>query len=89
MTDNLSDEERQERTENARDALDRAVRDYITAMRGGEDDDPYVQAWAVACEWTTVELERDRMAGRDVITPDGQLISTGAGLGNYLVRRFR
>ncbi|MEE6273517.1 hypothetical protein V2J56_09180 [Georgenia sp. MJ206] len=53
------------------------------------DDPPYVQAWALAWEWTNVELERENRGGRDLATPRGQALSTSLGLGTYLADRHR
>lgn len=47
-------------------------------------DEPFVQGWAAAVEWTNVELERDDAGGRYKITPIGQMLSTTEGLGAYL-----
>lgn len=70
----------------ARDAVGRAIADYLRTIR--PDEDPYLVAWAVGAEWTNTDLEQSGRAGRDVISPSEQSISASAGLGAYLVNRF-
>lgn len=70
----------------ARDAVGRAIADYLRTIRPNED--PYLVAWAVGTEWTNTDLEQSGRAGRDVISPSEQSISASAGLGAYLVNRF-
>lgn len=70
----------------ARDAVGRAISEYLNVIR--PDEKPYVVAWAVGAEWTNAELEQTARASRDVISPAEQSISASAGLGAYLVNRF-
>ncbi|WP_405373394.1 MULTISPECIES: hypothetical protein [unclassified Microbacterium] len=70
----------------AKDAVARAINDYLHVLR--PDDAPYVVAWAVAAEWTNTDLELTGRAGRDIIMPNEQTISASAGLGSYLTGRF-
>lgn len=70
----------------ARDAVGRAISEYLHVIR--PDEDPFVVAWAVAAEWTNAELEQSGHAGQDVISPSEQPISATAGLGAYLLNRF-
>lgn len=70
----------------ARDVVSKAISDYLTAVR--PDEATIVVAWAVGIEWTSIELEQNFQAGRDVIMPREQTISASAGLGAYLVNRF-
>jgi hypothetical protein len=70
----------------ARDAVGRAIADYLTLIHPGES--PYVVAWAVGAEWTNAELEQTGRAGRDVIAANDQSISASAGIGAYLTHRF-
>jgi hypothetical protein len=70
----------------ARNAVGRAIADYLTVIRPTEQ--PYVVAWAVGAEWTNATLEQTGRAGRDVISPSEQPISATCGLGQYLAVRF-
>lgn len=70
----------------ARDAVGRAIAEYLRTIR--PDEDPFVLAWAVGVEWTNAELEQSGRAGRDVISPSEQSISASAGIGAYLFNRF-
>lgn len=70
----------------ARDAVGRAIADYLRTIR--PDEDPYLVAWAVGAEWTNAELEQSGRAGRDVVSPSEQSISASAGIGAYLLNRF-
>lgn len=76
--------------EQARTAVDVAVRDYVRILRSADfpDDPPYIQGWVVGCEWTNVTLERGNAGGRDVIAPEGQMLAVGSGLGQYIVNRY-
>lgn len=70
----------------ARDAVGKAIGDYLRLLRPNEN--PFVVAWAVGAEWTNAELEQTGRAGRDIISPSEQPISATCGLGAYLVARF-
>lgn len=70
----------------ARDAVGRAIANFLTIIR--PDEQPYVVAWAVGVEWTNAELEQNAQAGRDVISPAEQSISASGGLGMYLLNRY-
>lgn len=70
----------------ARDAVGRAIAEYVALIRPGES--PYVVAWAVAAEWTNAELEQSGRAARDIVSPSEQSLSASAGLGAYLMNRF-
>ena len=70
----------------ARDAVGRAISEYLRLIR--PDEDPFVVAWVVGVEWTNAELEQAGEAGRDVVSPSEQPVSATAGLGAYLLHRF-
>lgn len=70
----------------ARDAVGKAIGEYLRIIRPTED--PYVVAWAVGAEWTNADLEQSGRAGRDVISPSEQTLSASAGIGAYLFNRF-
>ena len=70
----------------ARDAVGRAVANYLSIIR--PDETPFILAWVIAAEWTNPELEQSGRAGRDVISPSEQTISASAGLGAYIAGRF-
>lgn len=78
----LTDDERRE----AIDAEYRKVAmalNAIAALRNPNADMPYVQAWVVACEWTSVEMER---ANASVIAhwyPPEQTRAAARGLIEY------
>lgn len=72
-----------------RSAVDKAIKDYIQAIRGPAfpDDAPYVQGWAVGVEWTNIWTEQENIGGQDVLTPYGQMLSITAGLGLLISKR--
>lgn len=74
--------------EEARDELDKAIKNFVSVMRDPAfpGDAPYVQAWAVALEWTNIWSEQTLSIGPEIIAPNTQLISTTAGLGKLLTR---
>lgn len=60
----------------------------LHSLEREEDDEPFVVAWALAYEFTSVKLELESKAGRRVFVADNQMISTSLGLGHYLRKAF-
>lgn len=71
------------------------VAEFLDVIRTDEDeyvtagDPPYLQAWVIGCEWTNMRLEQEDKGGRDVIAPEGQTLSNGAGLAAYILSRYQ
>lgn len=70
----------------ARDAISRAINNYLQLLRPSEN--PYPVAWVIGVEWTNTELEQQARAGRDTIMPNEQTISASGGLGTYIANRY-
>lgn len=65
----------------AREAMDRAVRQYVRVL-GRESEtanDPIVIGWACYAEYTSVELEQEDKSGNAVIVPVGQNATMSRG----------
>jgi hypothetical protein len=71
----------------ARDAIAKAIQDFADLV-ASEYGAPYVNGWVVAFEYTSVELERDNHAGRQVVAPIEQMVSTSGGLAAYAQHRW-
>jgi hypothetical protein len=71
----------------ARKQVERAIGEYLAVLRAGMH--PYPVAWVVGVEWTNPDIEQNHQAARDVISPDEQTISASAGLGAYILDRYR
>jgi hypothetical protein len=76
--------------EKLRDEIGRLVGTYISRQYeiAEIEDKPYVVCWALALEYTTIDLERSGHADRSVITANGQSVSATSGLGHYLAKMF-
>lgn len=65
----------------ARMAVDAAIKNYIAVSRRVQDlDEAYVAAWIVYTEYISTELLENNMSQSTAITPPDQLISTSVGL---------
>ena len=60
----------------------------LQSQQREEYEQPFVVGWALAYEFTSVELELASKAGRRVFVADNQMISTSLGLGHYLRKAF-
>lgn len=65
--------------DDAFDDLRRVVQRIITLRNPGVNA-PYVQAFVIASEYTSVDMERDDQYGFSVITPPEQLVMATRGL---------
>jgi len=81
-------EEYQAQIDAARIEVGKAVDRYTQLLRGPAfpEDPPFVQGWAVGVEWTNIWMEKENKGGREIITPQGQMLSLTEGLGAYVAR---
>ena len=72
----------------ARIEVGKAVDKYIQLLRGPvyPDDPPFIQGWVVGVEYTNIWMEKENKGGRDIITPEGQMLSLTEGLGAFVAR---
>ena len=72
-----------------RDEVGKAIAAYARAKaKHDEKDEPIVVAWACGYEYSSVELEQNRQAGRGVIVENGQMLSASWGLGQFISAAF-
>lgn len=65
--------------EDAYDDLRRVVGRIVT-LRNDDVTDPFVQAFTIVSEYTSVDLDRENKYGISVVSPPEQLVTTTRGL---------
>lgn len=81
-------EEYQEKIDAARTEVGKAIDHYVQLLRGPSfpEDPPFVQGWVACAEWTNIWMERENKGGREIVTPQGQMLSLTEGLGAFIAR---
>jgi hypothetical protein len=72
------------------DEVGKAIAAYARAKAAHDGkDEPIIVAWAAGYEYTSVELEQNRRAGRGVVVDNGQMLSASWGLGAFISAAFQ